>query len=66
MRSIQCNLCFLLMDALHMRAFFIMYLDADAGCEGGLLHGGGVERKDISEAYFFKNGRIFTGLTVVE
>ena len=38
----------------------------DTGCEGGLLHGGGVERKDISEVYFFKNDRIFTGLTVVE
>lgn len=38
----------------------------DAGCEGGMLHGGGVERADISEVYFFKNNRIFTGLTVVE
>ena len=27
----------------------------DAGCEGGMLHGGGVERADISEIYFFKN-----------
>ena len=38
----------------------------DAGCEGGALHGGGVERADMSEAYFFKAGRIYTGLTVVE
>ncbi|MGB1718898.1 MAG: hypothetical protein ACPHO6_12105, partial [Candidatus Latescibacterota bacterium] len=38
----------------------------DAGCEGGTLHGGGIERADISEVYFFKNNRIFTGLTVVE
>ncbi|MGY8822590.1 MAG: phytanoyl-CoA dioxygenase family protein [Candidatus Latescibacterota bacterium] len=38
----------------------------DAGCEGGTLHGGGIERADISEAYFFKGGRIYTGLTVVE
>ena len=38
----------------------------DKGCEGGTLHGGGIERKDISEVYFFKGGRIFTGLTVVE
>jgi hypothetical protein len=38
----------------------------DAGCEGGTLHGGGVERDNFSEAYFFKNGRIYTGLTVVE
>jgi hypothetical protein len=38
----------------------------EEGCEGGLLHGGGVERGDFSEAYFFKNGRIYTGLTVVE
>ena len=36
------------------------------GCEGGELHGGGVERADLSEAYFFKGGRIYTGLTVVE
>lgn len=38
----------------------------DAGCEGGTLHGGGVERNNLSEAYFFKAGRIYTGLTVVE
>ena len=38
----------------------------DKGCEGGTLHGGGVERPDLSEAYFFKNGRIYCGLTVVE
>ena len=37
----------------------------NAGCEGGVLHGGGVER-NFSEAYFFKDGRIYTGLTVVE
>ena len=38
----------------------------DKGCEGGTLHGGGIERRDISQVYFFKNDRIFTGLTVVE
>ena len=38
----------------------------DKGCEGGRLHGGGVERGDISEVYFYKNDKIFTGLTVVE
>jgi len=38
----------------------------DSGCEGGTLHGGGVERVNLSEAYFFKHGRIYTGLTVVE
>ena len=38
----------------------------EPGCEGGLLHGGGAERTDFSEAYFFKNDRIYTGLTVVE
>ena len=38
----------------------------DKGCEGGTLHGGGVERNNLSEAYFFKAGRIYTGLTVVE
>ena len=38
----------------------------DRGCEGGTLHGGGVERADMSEPYFFKADRIYTGLTVVE
>ena len=38
----------------------------EAGCEGGTLHGGGVERTELSEAYFYKNGRIYTGLTVAE
>ncbi len=38
----------------------------DEDCEGGTLHGGGVERQNLSEAYFFKSGRIFTGLTVAE
>ena len=38
----------------------------EKGCEGGVLHGGGVERQNFSEAYFFKDGRIYTGLTVVE
>ncbi len=38
----------------------------DEGAEGHTLHGGGVERPDFSEAYFFKNGRIYCGLTVVE
>ena len=36
------------------------------GCEGGTLHGGGVERTSFSEGYFFKADRIYTGLTVVE
>ncbi len=38
----------------------------EEGTEGGTLHGGGVERPNFSEAYFFKNGRIYCGLTVVE
>ncbi|MEC8932582.1 MAG: phytanoyl-CoA dioxygenase family protein [Candidatus Latescibacterota bacterium] len=38
----------------------------DKGCEGGTLHGGGYERSDMSEVYFYKAGRIHTGLTVVE
>ncbi|MFP6720835.1 MAG: phytanoyl-CoA dioxygenase family protein [Candidatus Poribacteria bacterium] len=38
----------------------------DEGTEGGTLHGGGVERPNFSEAYFFKDGRIYCGLTVVE
>ncbi|MEE3193077.1 MAG: phytanoyl-CoA dioxygenase family protein [Candidatus Poribacteria bacterium] len=38
----------------------------DEGTEGGTLHGGGIERPNFSEAYFFKDGRIYCGLTVVE
>ena len=38
----------------------------EKGTEGGTLHGGGIERPNFSEAYFFKYGRIYTGLTVVE
>ena len=37
----------------------------DEGCEGGLLHGGAANRPP-SEQYFWKNGRIMTGLTVIE
>ena len=36
------------------------------GCEGGTLHHGGGEPPNFSLAYFFKDGRIYTGLTVVE
>lgn len=36
------------------------------GCEGGTLHHGGGETPNFSLAYFFKDGRIYTGLTVVE
>jgi len=38
----------------------------EGGTEGGTLHGGGIERPNFSEAYFFKHGRIYTGLTVIE
>ena len=38
----------------------------EPGAEGGTLHGGGFEITDFSEQYMFKNGRIYTGLTVVE
>jgi hypothetical protein len=38
----------------------------EEGGEGGTMHGGGIERTNLSEAYFFKNDRIYTGLTVVE
>ena len=38
----------------------------DPGAEGHALHGGGVERHNFSEAYFFKNGRIYSGMIVVE
>jgi ectoine hydroxylase-related dioxygenase (phytanoyl-CoA dioxygenase family) len=38
----------------------------DSGAEGHALHGGGVERHNFSEAYFFKNNRIYSGMIVVE
>ena len=38
----------------------------DPGAEGHTLHGGGVERHNFSEAYFFKNDRIYSGMIVVE
>ncbi len=38
----------------------------DEGTEGSALHDGGIERPNFSEAYFFKDGRIYFGLTVVE
>ena len=38
----------------------------DPGAGGHTLHGGGVERHNFSEAYFFKNGRIYSGMIVVE
>ena len=37
----------------------------DRGCEGGTLHGGAANRPP-AEQYFWKNGQIMTGLTVVE
>lgn len=37
----------------------------DQGCEGGHLHGGATA-VPASEQYFFKNGQMMTGLTVVE
>ena len=33
----------------------------DAGCEGGMLHG-----NFDNSPYFYREGKIFTGLTVVE
>ena len=36
------------------------------GAEGGTLHHGGADAPDFSLAYFFKNDRIYTGLSVVE
>ena len=38
----------------------------DAGAGGHILHGGGVERHNFSEAYFFENDRIYSGMVVVE
>jgi ectoine hydroxylase-related dioxygenase (phytanoyl-CoA dioxygenase family) len=38
----------------------------DEGCEGGTLHHGGGEATNFSLAYFFKDNRIYTGLTVAE
>ena len=36
------------------------------GAEGGTLHHGGADAPDFSLSYFFKNDRIYTGLSVVE
>ena len=36
------------------------------GAEGHTLHNGGGEMKDIVHCYFFKNGRIFSGMIVLE
>ena len=36
------------------------------GAEGGTLHHGGADAPDFSLSYFYKNGRIFTGLSVLE
>ena len=38
----------------------------DPGAEGHALHGGGVERHNFSEAYFFKDGHIYSGMIVLE
>ncbi len=38
----------------------------DPGAGGHTLHGGGVERHNFSEGYFFKNNRIYSGMIVVE
>lgn len=39
---------------------------SDPGAEGHTLHGGGAERPNFAEAYFFKGGRIYSGMIVVE
>ena len=36
------------------------------GWNGGNLHGGGESRPDLVEQYFFKSGRIYSGMVVVE
>lgn len=36
------------------------------GAEGGTLHHGGANPTDFTLSYFYKNGRIYTGLSVVE
>ena len=38
----------------------------DRGTQGGTLHHGAADIFDFSLSYEFKNGRIMTGLTVVE
>ena len=42
------------------------FMAADPGAQGHALHGGGVERHNFSEAYFFKAGHIYSGMVVVE
>ena len=42
------------------------YIATDPGAEGHELHGGGFERHNLSGAYFFKAGRIYSGMVVVE
>ena len=43
------------------------YMATDPGAEGHALHGGGVsERHNFSEAYFFKDGHIYSGMVVLE
>ena len=42
------------------------FMATDPGAEGHALHGGGVERHNFSEAYFFKAGRIYSGMLVAE
>ena len=43
-----------------------VFMGTDPGAEGHLLHGGGGDRHNLSEAYFFKNDRIYSGMVVVE
>lgn len=38
----------------------------DTGAEGHRLHGGGGQSNDIAFCYFFKNGKIYSGMIVVE
>jgi ectoine hydroxylase-related dioxygenase (phytanoyl-CoA dioxygenase family) len=42
------------------------FMATDQGAEGHALHGGGGDRPNLSEAYFFKNNSIYSGMVVVE
>jgi ectoine hydroxylase-related dioxygenase (phytanoyl-CoA dioxygenase family) len=41
-------------------------MGTDPGAEGHYLHNGGGDMTNIAFCYFFKNGRIFSGMVVVE
>ena len=44
----------------------VEFMATHPGVEGHVLHGGGVERDNFSDDYFFKAGRIYSGMIVAE